>query len=117
MEYILGGAGGVVQVIITLFLLLLWIGLCFFVPYMIGKSINRVLLEAKSFPRLSLLFAYVGGIGFFALFILVLGSSIIQIFSISKAEWWYKHLFSIGAIGNTVGIICSGIFGILTGKD
>ena len=117
MEHLLIGAGGIVQLIITLALLPFWIGLCFFVPYMIGKGINRLLLKCRSFSRSNLFFAWIGGIGFFALFVVVLGSAVIKIPSISKAEWWYNHLFPMGAIGNTIGVICSGIIGILTGRD
>jgi len=72
MEHILIDVGGIVQLIITLFLLPLWISLCFSIPYIIGKGINRVLLKGEAFSRLRLLFAYIGGIGFFALFVFLL---------------------------------------------
>jgi len=116
MEQLLIGATGIVQLIITLFLLPLWIGLCFFIPYMLGRGANRLFLANRSFERPRLVFTAIGGAGFSVLFVFILISTIIQIFSISASEWWYKNLFLFGAIGNTVGVVCSLLFGILTGK-
>jgi hypothetical protein len=62
------------------------------------------------------LFVVVGFLGFSSLAITVLGSSFIQIFSISTSEWWYKKVFPIGSTGNTIGIVATIIAGFLRGK-
>jgi len=87
------------------------------VPFLIGKVINHLLLKGRSFLRATWFFGSIGGFGFFVLLVFQLGYAIIQIFSILTSEWWYTHLFQFAAIGNSLGIACSGVVGILTGKD
>ncbi len=111
------GAGEIVQLAITLVLLPLWIGLSFFIPYALGKGINRLLLSGKSFRNSSSFFAFIGGVGFFTLFVLVLVPSIVRIFSASASEGLYEYLFPIGSAGNTVGITSSLAVGLLKGND
>ena len=55
------GAGEIVQLAITLVLLPLWIGLSFFIPYALGKGINRLLLSGRSFRNSSSFFAFAVG--------------------------------------------------------
>ena len=117
MENITAGTGGIIQLAATLVLLPLWIGLSFFIPYVLGKGINGLLLSGRSFKNSSLFFSFVRGIGFFSLFVLVLGPSIIQIFSVAISEELYEYLFPIGSTGNTVGIVSSLAVGLLRGND
>ncbi|MCK5187010.1 MAG: hypothetical protein KAR43_07710 [Deltaproteobacteria bacterium] len=117
MENITAGTGGIIQLAATLVLLPLWIGLSFFIPYVLGKGINGLFLSGRSFKNSSLFFAFIGGIGFFALFVLVLGPSIIQIFSVTISEELYEYLLPIGSTGNTVGIVSSLAVGLLRGTD
>ncbi|MCK5513927.1 MAG: hypothetical protein KAJ00_05475 [Deltaproteobacteria bacterium] len=117
MENITAGTGGIIQLAATLVLLPLWIGLSFFIPYVLGKGINGLLLSGRSLTNSSLFFAFVGGIGFFALFVLVMGPSIIQIFSGTISEELYEYLLPIGSTGNTVGIVSSLAVGLLRGTD
>lgn len=117
MEEVIPGTGSVVQLVTTFTLLPIWIGLSFFIPYFLGKGINRLLLRGKSFKNSSLFFAFIGGVGFFALFFLVMGPSVIQIFSVSISEELYEYLLPIGSTGYTVGIICALAVGLLRGSD
>ena len=117
MEQMTVGTGGIVQLAATVVLLPLWIGLSFFIPYIFGKGINRLLLSGRSFKNSSLFFAFIGGIGFFALFVLVIGPSIIQIFSVTISEELYEYLFPIGSAGHTVGMVSSLAVGLLGGND
>ena len=117
MENIVAGTGGIVHLATTLVLLPLWIGLSFFIPYVLGKSINKLLLSGRSFKNSSLFFAFTSGVGFFALFVLIMVPSIIQIFSVTVSEELYEYLFPIGSTGNTVGIVSSLAVGLLRGND
>lgn len=111
------GSGEIVQLAETVVLLPLWIGFSFFIPYLLGKGINWLLLSGRSFKNSSLFFAFIGGIGFFALFVLVMGPSIIQIFSVTISEELYEYLFPIGSAGHTVGTVSSLAVGLLSGND
>ena len=106
----------IVSLVITIFLVPLWIGLCFFIPYLIGEGLNKLCLKGRSFPRPTKFFFYIAGISFSPVFFTLVGFSIIQIFSISASELWYQYLFPVSAVGNTIGIIFSGIIGLLRGK-
>jgi hypothetical protein len=117
MGILTAGAGEIIQLATTLVLLPLWIGLSFFIPYVLGKGINRLLLSGKSFRNSSSFFAFIGGMGFFTLFVLVLVPSIIQIFSVSASEGLYEFLFPIGSAGNTVGVASSLAVGLLKGNN
>jgi hypothetical protein len=110
------GTAALFELVITLLVLPLLICLSFLLPYGMGKGLNSVLLAGKSFNISYLLCAFIGGMGFFSLTVMVLGASFLQIFSISAAEWWYQHLFPLGATGNIIGIICSFSSGFFRGK-
>lgn len=110
------GTIALIELVITLLVLPLVICLSFLIPYGMGKGFNSVLMAGKSFNISYLLCAFIGGMGFFSLAVMVLGASFLQIFSISAAEWWYQHLFPLGATGNTLGIICSFSSGFFRGK-
>lgn len=117
MENMTAGTGGIAQLAETFVLLPLWIGLSFFIPYVLGKGINRLLLSGRSFKNSSLFFAFIGGIGFFTLFVLVMGPSIIQLFSVRISEELFEYLFPIGSAGHTVGIVSSLAVGLFRGND
>jgi len=117
MGNVTSGTGGIIQLATILVLLPLWIVLSFFVPYVLGKGINRLLLSGRSFKNFSLFFTFIGGVGFFALFVLVMGPSIIQIFSASASEKLYEYLFPVGSTGNTIGIFSSLAVGLLSGNE
>ena len=110
------GTAALIELLITLLVLPLFIYLSFFIPYGLGKGLNNIVMAGKSFKSSYLLCAFIGGMGFFAFVAMVLGASFLQLFSISAAEWWYQHLFPLGATGNTLGIICSFSSGFLKGK-
>jgi len=110
------GTAELIELVITLLVLPLFICLSFLIPYGAGKGLNSLLLAGKSFNSSYLLCTFIGGMGFFALIIMVLGASFLQVFSLSAAEWWYHQLFPLGATGNTLGIICSFSSGFLRGK-
>jgi len=110
------GTTELVELVITLLVLPLFICLSFLIPYGAGKGLNSLLLAGKSFNSSYLLCAFIGGMGFFALVVMVLGASFLQIFSISAAEWWYRQMFPLGATGNTLGVICSFSSGFFRGK-
>lgn len=110
------GTASLIELVITLLILPLLICLSFLIPYGMGKGFNSVFLAGKSFNISYLLCAFIGGMGFFALTVMILGASFLRIFSISVAEWWYQHLFPLGATGNTLGIICSFSSGFFKGK-
>ena len=110
------GTAELIGLVITLLVLPLFICLSFLIPYGAGKGLNSLLLAGKSFNSSYLLCTFIGGMGFFALIIMVLGASFLQVFSLSAAEWWYHQLFPLGATGNTLGIICSFSSGFLRGK-
>jgi hypothetical protein len=54
--------------------------------------------------------------GFFSLAITVFGASLIQVFSISSSERWYKMVFPVGFTGNTIGILSTIAAGFLRGR-
>lgn len=110
------GTAALIELVTTLLVLPLLICLSFLIPYGLGKGLNSLFMAGKSFNSPYLLCTFIGGMGFFALVVMVLGASFLQIFSIPAAEWWYQHLFPIGATGNTIGIICSFSSGFLRGK-
>jgi hypothetical protein len=110
------GTAALIELVITLLVLPLLICLSFLIPYGMGKGLNRLLLAGKSFNVSYLLCTFIGGMGFFSLAVMVLGASFLQLFSNSAAEWWYQHLFPLGATGNTLGIICSFSSGFFRGK-
>ena len=110
------GTAALIELVITLLVLPLLICLSFLIPYGLGKGFNSVLMAGKSFNISYLLCAFIGGMGFFSLAVMVLGASFLQIFSIPAAEWWYQHLFPLGATGNTLGIVCSFSSGFFRGK-
>ena len=116
MDTLFTGTAALIELVITLLILPLLICLSFLIPYGVGKGLNSLLLAGKSFISSYLLCAFISGMGFFALVVMVLGASFLQIFSISAAEWWYHHLFPLGATGNTLGIICSCSSGFFRGK-
>ena len=110
------GTAALIELVTALLVLPLFICLSFLIPYGLGKGLNGLLLAGKSFNSSYLLCAFIGGMGFFSLVVMVLGASFLQIFSIAAAEWWYQHLFPVGATGNIMGILCSFFSGVLRGK-
>lgn len=105
-----------IELITVILVLPLVVYVSFAVPYTIGKGLNSLVLGGKSFRSSYQLCAFIGGMGFFTLVLMVLGASFLQIFSLSAAEWWYQNLFPLGATGNTLGIICALTSGFLRGK-
>ena len=110
------GTAALIELVITLLVLPFLICLSFIIPYGVGKGLNNLLLAGKSFDSFYLLCAFIGGMGFFTLAVVVVGASFLQVFSISAAEWWYRYLFPLGATGNILGIICSFSSGFFRGK-
>ena len=110
------GTAALIELIITLLVLPLLICLSFLIPYGVGKGLNSLFLAGKSFNSPYLLSTFIGGMGFFALAIVIVGASFLQVFSFSAAEWWYRYLFPLGATGNILGIICSFTSGFFRGK-
>ena len=78
---------------------------------------NLFFLNGRNFNTLYLLFLFIGGMGFFGLVIMILGASLIQVFSITAAERWYNEVFLIGYNGTIIGIICSISAGFFKGKN
>ena len=116
MSTLFTGTEYFVELVATLLLLPFLVYLSFLISYGLGKGLNYLLLEGRSFPPSYLLFEVIGFIGFFSLAITVFGASFIQIFSISASEWWYKQVFPIGSTGNTIGIISTVTAGFLRGR-
>lgn len=117
MSTLFTGTEYIIEFIITLLLLPFLIYLSFLISYGLGKGLNYLLLNGRSFPPSSLLFIVIGFTGFFSLAITIFGASLIQIFNISTAEWWYKQVFPIGSTGNTIGIIATITAGFLRGRE
>ena len=107
MSTLFTGTEYIIELIITLLLLPFLVYLSFLISYGLGKGLNYLLLNGRSFPLSYLLFAVIGFTGFFSLAITVFSASFIQIFSISGSEWWYKQVFPIGSTGNKIGILHS----------
>ena len=117
MSTLFTGTGYIVELIITLLLLPFLVYLTFLIAYGLGKGLNYLLLQGRSFYSSYLLFSFIGWAGFFALVCMILGASFVQVFSLSAAEWWYQQTLPIGSTGNTIGILCAMTAGLLRGKD
>ena len=117
MDTLFTGTEYFVEFMTTILILPLLIYLSFFISYGLGKGLNHFFLHGKSFNTLHLLCTFIGGMGFFALGVMILGASFIQVFSISAAEGWYQQVYPIGSIGNNIGIICFVSAGFLKGKN
>ena len=116
MSTLFTGTEYIVELVTTLLLLPFLVYLSFLISYGLGKGLNFVLLNGRSFYLPHLLFIVIGFMGFFSLAITVFGASLIQIFSISGSEWWYKQVFPIGSTGNTIGIFSTVTAGFLRGR-
>jgi len=116
MDTLFVGSSPLFHLIITLLVFPFLVYLSIIIPYGLGKVLAGLLTAGKSFNSSYQVCTFIGGMGFSALAALVLGASLLQLFTISGAEWWYQHLFSIGATGNTMGIICSFLAGFFKGE-
>ena len=116
VENLLIGGEGIIGFIVTSILLPLWIALCFFIPHVIGKGVNRFILGGGYYSRLQTLFSWLAGLSFFAFTAFALGSSGLQLFDPPMAHWWYEKTLTIGLLGNATGIVCSGFKGIFAGE-
>ena len=117
MSTLFTGTEYIIEFVTTLLLLPFLVYLSFLISYGLGKGLNYILLNGRSFPLLNLLFAAIGFVGFFSLAITVFGASLIQVFSISSSEWWYKQVFPLGLIGNTIGVVSAVAAGFLKGRN
>jgi hypothetical protein len=116
MSTLFTGTEYIIEFVTTLLLLPFLVYLSFLISYGLGKGLNYLLLNGRSFPPSYLLFAVIGFIGFFSLAITVFGASFIRIFSISVSEWWYKQMLPIGSTGNSIGILATVAAGFLRGR-
>lgn len=117
MSTLFTGAGPpLVDLTATVLLFPFFIYLSSLIPYGLGKWLNSLFISGRSFNSSYQLCMFLGGMGFCALFILVLGASFLQLFAESAAEWWYHHFFLIGAAGNTIGITCFFLAGFFKGE-
>ena len=117
MQYLTSAMFTLLMFDLTFILAALWVALCFFIPYAVGRWLNRVVLGRTVFRRAVLTLAVVAGAGRFCTFVFIMGAAVLQIFSWEASERWYVRLFPVGATGNTVAILCAGIAGLLGGRD
>ncbi len=117
MDTFFTGTTSFVWLVVTALLLPFIVCLSFFIPYGAGKGLNHLFLSGRSYSTYYLLSAFIGGMGFFALSVMILGAAFLQVFSFSAAEWWYEHLYPVGATGNTIGIIASLSAGLFKGRS
>ena len=100
--------------IVTTFILMpLWISVCCAIPYRTGKAINKLFFRGREilFSISGIIYA-LGLCGFLPLFLLLSVHSITQVFNKSFSEGWYKSMFPLAAIGNTISIVCFLIYGV-----
>ena len=117
MSTLFTGTGYIIELVVTILLLPLLVYLTFIISYGLGKGLNHLFLRGRSLHISYLLFLFIGCSGFFALVLMVAGASLIQVFSLSTAEWWYQQMLPIGTAGNTVGIVCTILAGFLRGNS
>ncbi len=115
--FIISSTSKVLALFYTALITMLWLGIGFLIPLVIGAVINKVILKGKNFNNLPNIFGHIAGIGFFAMFLASVGTVTIQIFSVSMAGWWYESLAPFGAIGFVIGVICTLFFGAFGGFD
>jgi len=108
--------GGIFQVILSAFLLPLWIAFTFGVPILIGRGLSKLVFGGRSFQRYYSVFQNIGDGGCAILFFYLGWAVIIQIFSTSAADWWCQKLFLIGVISNIAGAISAGVAATLGGE-
>jgi hypothetical protein len=116
MSTLFTGTGYIIELVITILLLPLLIYLTYLISYGLGRGLNHLFLHGRSSYTSYLLFFFIGCTGFFLLVLMVVGASLIQVFSLATAEWWYQQMLPVGTTGNTIGIVCTITAGFLRGK-
>ena len=116
MSTLFTGTEYIIELVTTMLLLPLLVYLTFLISYGLGKGLNHLFLHGRSIYVFNLLFLFIGCTGFFLLVLMIVGASLIQVFSLSTAERWYQQMLPIGTTGNTIGIVCTITAGFLRGK-
>jgi len=116
MSTLFTGSAYIIELVSTILLLPLLVYLTFLISYGVGKGLNHIFLHGRSLYDFYMLFFFIGCTGFFLLVLMIMGASLIQVFSLSTAERWYQQMLPIGTTGNTIGIVCTITAGFLRGK-
>ena len=117
VKWLLGGLNILGIWISIVILVPLWVAICGGLPYLIGTGLNRLLLKGRGPSTVNMILR---GTAYLALAILSFFLEIwlvIMLFSSSAAEWWYERLFIVGAVSNTIGIVCWWLSGLLGKKE
>ena len=112
-----GAVGGLIQLLLFHPLFALWIAIFFGIPYLIGLGLNRFVLKGRSLWRSNFMFMWIAEGCVAILYFFLSWFVLIHTFSTSAADWWYRKLFLIGAVSNTIMPISAFIAALSAGRD